>query len=69
VDLNPVAVELDLVDPAISPLGTLSSEEASAGSIKPGQLALVPIAAGFLRWIAKAQLDQKGKTSSPHDHS
>jgi hypothetical protein len=50
VDLDAVTVELDLVDPAIA--ARFSIEVASAGSIKPGRGALVPIAAGFLRWKA-----------------
>jgi hypothetical protein len=45
VDLHPVAVELDLMDPD----GTRSIDDASAGSMKPGYVAFTPIAAGFLR--------------------
>jgi hypothetical protein len=41
-------VELDLVEPAVAG-GTFAVEEASAGSMKPGRAALVPIAAGFVR--------------------
>jgi len=36
MDLNPVAVELDLVNPERSPAGTLSVDVASDGSMKPG---------------------------------
>jgi hypothetical protein len=35
-----------------SPPGAFSIYDASAGSTKPGKGALVPIAAGFLRWNA-----------------
>jgi hypothetical protein len=48
VDLDAVAVELDLVDPARSG-GTLSIEDAKAGSTKPGNGALTPIGSDFLR--------------------
>ena len=33
--------------------GTLSTDIANSGSMKPGQGALTPIAGGFLRWNAK----------------
>jgi len=46
--LDAVAIELDLVIHR-SPAGTLSIDEARAGSMKPGRAALTPIASGFLR--------------------
>jgi hypothetical protein len=49
--LNAVAVELDLVNPTLAD-GTLSTDVASSGSMKPGKAALTPIVAGFLRWNA-----------------
>ena len=36
VDLDPIAVELDLVKPAVRRIGTFSIDVASAGSMKPG---------------------------------
>jgi hypothetical protein len=45
--LHPVAVGLDLVQPPLA-VWHLPIEEASAGSMKLGELALVPTAAGFL---------------------
>ena len=54
VDLDAVAVELDLVDPALAGRHLLD-RRASAGSMKPGRGALTPIAAGFLRWKAMVQ--------------
>jgi hypothetical protein len=48
VQLHPVAVEFDLVNPSRAP-GTFSTELASAGSMNPGKSALTPIAAGFFR--------------------
>jgi hypothetical protein len=47
-DLDPVAVELDFVNPS-GPDGTFSIEDAKAGSTKPGRGALTPISAVFLR--------------------
>jgi hypothetical protein len=59
-DLNVLVGDMEL-DAAASnliscsqraPDGTFSMEDASAGSMKPGKLALTPMAAGFLRWNA-----------------
>jgi hypothetical protein len=47
--LDPVAIELD---PRSSPLGTLSIDDAGAGSIMPGKGTLTTMAAVFLRWNA-----------------
>jgi hypothetical protein len=51
--LDTVAIELDFVDPART-ARVFSIEVASEGSINPGKGALVPIAAGLLRWKAAA---------------
>jgi hypothetical protein len=51
VKLDAVAVELDLVNPAVAARDLLDGE-ARAGSTKPGNGALIPMAAGFLRWNA-----------------
>jgi hypothetical protein len=51
MDLDAVAVELDLVEPARA-AGIFSIDVASAGSMKPGNAALTPMAARFLRWNA-----------------
>ena len=51
--LDAVAVELDFVEPALA--GTLSITDASDGSMKPGNGALTPIAAGFLGWKATSR--------------
>jgi hypothetical protein len=48
VELDAVAVELDPCS-LRSPLGTFSTDLASAGSMKPGKDALAPMAGGFLR--------------------
>jgi hypothetical protein len=48
MDLHAVAVELDFVNPAGAGR-YLSTEVAKAGSMKPGNGALMPMAASFLR--------------------
>jgi hypothetical protein len=50
--LDPITVELDLVYPSFAARYLL--DVASAGSMKPGNGTLVPIAAGFFRWNATA---------------
>lgn len=55
VHLHAVAVELDLVNPPLS-LGTRSIEDASAGSMNPGNGVLRPMIAGFARGNATYQL-------------
>jgi hypothetical protein len=49
-----------------SPLGTLSTDVANSGSMKPGKGALTPIAAGFLRWnaIPNSLAERRFKRSS-----
>jgi hypothetical protein len=51
LQLDPVAVELDLMDPTL-PDGTLAIGEGRAGSMNPKKCAFTPIAAGFRRWNA-----------------
>jgi hypothetical protein len=55
MDLHAVAVELDFVIHR-DPDGTLSIEDARAGSTKSGNGALMPISAGFLRVNATNEL-------------
>ena len=66
VQLHPVAVELDFVDPAFAD-GTFSIEVASVGSMNPGKSALTPIPAGFCRWnvtLNSTQLNCDSKRQS-----
>ena len=50
MDLDPIAVEFNLVEPAVA--GWDLFDVARAGSMKPGNAALMPMAEGFLRWNA-----------------
>jgi hypothetical protein len=48
MDLDPVAIELDLMHPSIA-VRHLPIDVAKAGSMKPGKVALMPPAGGFAR--------------------
>jgi hypothetical protein len=49
MDLHPITIELDFVDPGEIWTAPSRSKDAKAGSTKPGRGALTPISVVFLR--------------------